>query len=235
MPWETAVSALVLVSILLSAPGCGGKKEVRPDSTPVAPPTGPKVAVAPMANMSNDLSASDIIRDAFVEGVARKGYAVMPVAESDRILWETLRISYGGQLPSTTPQEVCEALGVVAVFYGDVKEWSKTTTGFFNSSTVAADFRMYGKDGSLLWEGKDRQVRQDVARGGGGNLGAELLAGALGNLLLNPMTPQGKRVGENIARKLPMGVLDKTIRRGMDNTYMDNTYMDNTYMKGADR
>ena len=142
-----AVAALVLVSVLLSASGCGGRREVRPEPSPAVLPTGPKVAVAPMENMSNDLSASDILRDAFVEGVARKGFAVVPVAESDRILRETLGISYGGQLPSTTPEEVCNALG------------------------------------------------------------AEIIAGALGNLLLNPMTPQGRRVGENIARKLPNDLL----------------------------
>jgi len=206
-----AVSALILLSVLLSAPGCGGRKEVRPDPSPVVLPTGPKVAVAPVENRTNDLSGSDIIRDAFVEGVSRKGLAVVPVAESDRILRETLGISYGGQLPTTSPEEVCKALGVEAVFYGEVQEWSKTTTGIYNSSTVAAAFRMYRKDGSLLWEGNDRQVRQDVARGGQ-NLGAEIIAGALGNLLLNPMTPQGRRVGWNIARKLPMGVLDNTSR-----------------------
>ena len=204
------VSALVLVSVLLSASGCGGRKEVRPEPSPAVLPAGPKVAVAPMENKSNDLSASDIIRDAFVEGVARKGFAVVPVAESDRILRETLGISYGGQLPSTTPEEVCKALGVEAVFYGDVQEWSKTTAGIYNSSAVAATFRMFGKDGTLLWEGNDRQVRQDVPRGGG-NLGAEIIAGALGNLLLNPMTPQGRRVGWNIARKIPINIL-----RGVD-------------------
>ena len=201
-----AVSALALVSVLLFANGCGGRKEVRPEPSPVVLPAGPKVAVAPMENKSNDLSASDIIRDAFVDGVARKGFAVMPVDESDRLLRETLGISYGGQLPSTTPEEVCKALGVEAVFYGEVEEWSKTTTGIFNSSTVAASFRMHRKDGSLLWEGNDRQVRQDVARGGR-NLGAEIIGGALGNLLLNPMTPQGKRVGGNIARKVPNNLL----------------------------
>lgn len=200
------VPVLILVSVLLSASGCGGRKEVRPEPSPVTLPTGPRVAVAPMENWTNDLSGSDIIRDAFAEGVARKGFEVLPVAESDRVLRETLGISYGGQLPTTSPEEVCEALGVVAVFYGDVQEWSKTTTGFFNSSTVAAAFRMYRKDGTLQWEGSDRQVRQDVARGGQ-NLGAEIIAGALGNLLLNPMTPQGRRVGENIARKLPMNLL----------------------------
>jgi hypothetical protein len=164
-----------------------------------------------MENRTNDLSGSDIIRDAFAEGVARKGFAVVPVAESDRILRESLGISYGGQLPTTSPEEVCKALGVEAVFYGEVQEWSKTTTGIYNSSTVAAAFRMLRKDGTLLWEGNDRQVRQDVARGGQ-NLGAEIIAGALGNLLLNPMTPHGRRVGGTIARKLPMGVLDNTSR-----------------------
>jgi len=206
-----AVSALILLSVLLSAPGCGGRKEVRTDPSPVVLPTGPKVAVAPVENRTNDLSGSDIIRDAFVEGVSRKGLAVVSVAESDRILRETLGISYGGQLPTTSPEEVCKALGVEAVFYGEVQEWSKTTTGVYNSSTVAAAFRMYRKDGSLLWEGNDRQVRQDVARGGQ-NLGAEIIAGALGNLLLNPMTPQGRRVGWNIARKLPAGVLDNIVK-----------------------
>jgi hypothetical protein len=164
-----------------------------------------------MENKSNDLSGSDIIRDAFAEGVARKGFAVVPVAESDRILRETLGISYGGQLPTTSPEEVCKALGVEAVFYGEVQEWSKTTTGIYNSSTVAAAFRMYRNDGTLLWEGNDRQLRQDVPRGGQ-NLGAEIIAGALGNLLLNPMTPQGRRVGWNIARKLPAGVLDNVVK-----------------------
>jgi len=208
---RAAVSALVLVSVLLSASGCGGRKEVRPEPKPAVLPAGPKVAVAPMENRTNDLSGSDIIRDAFVEGVARKGFAVMPVAESDRMLRETLGISYGGQLPSTSPEEVCRALVVEAVFYGDVQEWSKTTTGIYNSSTVAAAFRMYRKAGTLLWEGSDRQIRQEMPRGGQ-NLGAEIIAGALGNLLLNPMTPQGRRVGWNIARKLPMGILDNMVK-----------------------
>ena len=137
------VSALVLVSVLLSASGCGGRRAVRPEPSPAVFPAGPKVAVAPMENRTNDLSGSDIIRDSFVEGVARKGFAVAPVAESDRLLRETLGISYGGQLPTTSPEEVCKALGVEAVFYGEVREWTKTTTGIYNSSAVAAAFRMF--------------------------------------------------------------------------------------------
>ena len=204
-------AAAVAVSLLLLVSGCGGRKEVRP--TPAAPvlPAGPRVAVAPMDNKSNDLSASDIIRDAFVEGASRRGYSVVPVAESDRRLRETLGISYGGQLPSATPAEVCGALGVEGVFYGDVQEFSKTTTGIYNSVTVSAAFRLYDKDGILRWQGNDRQVRQDLPRGGQ-NLCAEIVVHALGNLLLNPLTPYGRRVGENIARKLPAGALNDAPR-----------------------
>ncbi len=200
------ITAAVAVACVLLAPGCGGRKAVRPEASPAALPAGPAVAVAPMENRSNDLSASDIIRDAFVAGVGFRGYAVVPVEGSDARLREALGISYGGQLPATTPEEVCRALGVEGVFYGEVQEFSKTTTGIYNSVAVAAAFRFYGKDGALLWQGNDRQVRHDVPRGGQ-NLGAEIVVHALGNLLLNPMTPYGKRVGENVARKLPAGPL----------------------------
>ncbi|MBP2675829.1 MAG: hypothetical protein H6Q84_2669 [Deltaproteobacteria bacterium] len=205
-------AAVLAFCALLAASACGGRKEVRPEPAPPVLYAGPKVAVAPMENLSNDLSASDIIRDAFAAESAKRGYAVVPVLESDRALRETLGISYGGQLPSTTPQEVCKALGVDGVFYGEVQEFHKTTTGIYNSATVSASFRLFGKDGSLLWEGKDRQVREDAIQGGGGNLAAEIVARGLGNLLLNPMTPIGKRVGENIARKLPGGVLDRVTK-----------------------
>jgi len=207
LPSAVAAALFALLSVL----GCAGGRDVRPAPTP-AVHTGPKVAVAPMENLTNDLSASDIIRDAFAQGVAERGYAVLPLLESDQALRETLGISYGGQLPTTTPKDVCKALGVEGVFYGEVQEFGKTTTGFYNSATVEASFKLYGKDGTLLWEGKDRQFTRDVVRGGGGSLGAELLARGLGNILLNPLTPIAKRVGGNIARKVPGGLFEKGSR-----------------------
>jgi hypothetical protein len=200
------LAATLSIFALLAVSGCGGK-DVRPSPKPVLH-AGPKVAVAPMENLTNDLAASDIIRDAFAVTLSDRGYAVVPVLESDQALREALGISYGGQLKVTTPREVCKALGVEGVFYGEVQEFGKTTTGFYNSATVEASFKLFDKDGTLLWEGKDRQVTRDVVRGGGGSLGAEIIAKGLGNLLLNPLTPIAKRVGANIARKVPAGALD---------------------------
>jgi len=159
-----------------------------------------------MENRSNDLDASEIIRGAFVEELVRRGWNIMPPEESDRLLRETLGISYGGQLAATTPAEVCGALGVEAVFYGDVLEWNKTTTGLYNAVAVEAAFRLYGRDGALLWQGGDRQVKALVPRGGR-DLGSQALGLAVGNLLLHPMTPYGKMVGRNIADKVPAGAV----------------------------
>lgn len=181
---------------------------------PPPPPvqTGPRMAVAPMENRSNDLDASEIIRGAFIEQIAAQGWNVMPTGESDRLLRETLGISYGGQLKAVTPEEVCRALGVEGVFYGEVQEWNKTTTGIYNTVSVAAGFRLFRNDGVLAWEGGDRQFKQDMPRGGGGGgIGAEIVGHALVNLLMNPMTPYGKAAGRNAAKKLPHGALDSRI------------------------
>lgn len=194
----------LLCAMTLLAGGCAKDHDaVRPSAPPAM---GPRVALAPMENRSNDLSASEIIRGAFAEELANRGWNVLPTAESDQALRESLGISYGGQLAATTPAEVCKALGIEGVFYGEVSEWNKTTTGFYNTISVAAFFKLYRKDGTLAWEGNDAQKRVDTPRGGGGDLGAEIVARALGNLLLNPMTPYGRSVARNIARKLPSGI-----------------------------
>ncbi len=200
----------VLLVFLLA--GCGGNKAVREGGAPAAAaqapaPPGPRVAVAPMENRSNDLDASEIVRKAFVEQIAQQGWNVVPTEESDRLLREGLGITYGGQLGATTPADVCKAVGVEGVFYGEVEEWVKTTTGVYNSIAVAASFRLHRKDGSVAWEGKDRQARQSVPSGGGREMGVQIIGHAILNLL-NPMTPFGKEVGRTIGRQLPPGVLE---------------------------
>jgi hypothetical protein len=210
--------SLLCALLLLSLTGCGGRKTSLREEAPLPAATGPRVAVAPMENRSNDISASEIIRSAFVGEIARRGWNVVPTEESDQALRETLGVSYGGQLASTTPEEVCRALQVEGVFYGEVREWNKTTTGVYNEVTVIASFELYGKDGTRVWEGSDTQSKIAVPHGGG-DIGAEIVVHALGNLLLNPMTPYGKKVAGNIAGKLPGGLLEgREATMEMDNT-----------------
>jgi hypothetical protein len=168
--------------------------------------TGPRVAVAPMENRSNDINASEIVRSAFVEAITRGGWNVIPTEESDRMLRESLGITYGGQLASTTPGEVCRNLGVEGVFFGEIREWNKTTTGIYNNVTVAASFELYARSGTRVWQGNDTQSKVLVPRGGR-DIGAEIAFNAFGNLLY-PMTSYGQSVARNIAGKLPGGLLE---------------------------
>src|SRR3972149_10235207 len=82
--------------LLLSLPGCGGKKQALRGAPPPPVSTGPRVAVAPMENMSNDLDASEIIRGAFVEEILRNGWNVMPPEGSDRPLRGRVRVTHRG-------------------------------------------------------------------------------------------------------------------------------------------
>ncbi len=211
-PGRAAAAFGCAVILALLPAGCGGNKAVREAGAPAAAgpapgPPGPRVAVAPMENRSNDLDASEIVRKAFAEQIAQQGWNVVPTDESDRLIREGLGITYGGQLGATTPADVCRATGAEAVFYGEVEEWVKTTAGVYNSVAVAASFRLYRKDGSVAWEGKDRQTRQFVPRGGGREIGAEIIGYAIINLL-NPVTPYGREVGRNIGKQLPPGALE---------------------------
>ncbi|MGZ8429108.1 MAG: GNA1162 family protein [Candidatus Deferrimicrobiaceae bacterium] len=205
---KRAEGFLLCALLLFSLTGCGGRKAALREEPPPPPATGPKVAVAPLENRSNDIDASEIVRSTFAGEIARQGWNIVPLAESDRMLRERLGINYGGQLASTTPGEVCRELGVDGVFYGEVREWNKTTTGVYNKVTVTASFELYAPDGDRVWVGSDTQSRVDVPRGGR-EIGAEIVVHALGNLLLNPMTPYGQAVAKNIAGKLPSGLLER--------------------------
>ena len=202
-----AGEALLCALLLLFLTGCGGRKAAVREEPPRPDPTGLRVAVAPMENRSNDINASEIVRSAFVGAIAGKGWNVVPTEESDRMLRESLGITYGGQLASTTPGEVCRNLDVEGVFYGEIREWNKTTTGVYNNVTIAASFELYARDGTRVWEGSDTQSKVLVPHGGR-EIGAEIVVYALGNLLLNPMTPYGQSVARNIAGKLPGGLLE---------------------------
>ena len=202
-----AGDALLCAILLLSLTGCGGRKAAMREESPRPVTTGPRVAVAPMENRSNDINASEIIRSAFVGAIVGTGWNVVPTEESDRMLRESLGITYGGQLASTTPGEVCRNLGVEGVFYGEIREWNKTTTGVYNNVTVTASFGLYARDGTRVWQDSDTQSKVLVPHGGR-EIGAEIVVHALGNLLLNPMTPYGQSVARNIAAKLPGGLLE---------------------------
>src|SRR3989304_554090 len=102
---------LLLCALLLSSvAACGGRRAALREGPPLPPATGPKVAIAPLENRSNDIDASGIIRSAFAAEIARRGWNLEPTEESDGALESEAREAAAGMLATPTPEQVCRAL-----------------------------------------------------------------------------------------------------------------------------
>lgn len=174
-------------------------------------PTGPRVIVAPMEDLSTDVDAPVIVRAAFVAQLAKQGWNVVPTEEADTLFNERLGINYGGQMKTTTPSEVCDLLGVSGVFIGTVTEWNKTTTGVINKIVVNVEASFYNASGAELWKGAGKATRDMSPRVGGQNYGSELVAKAIFNLVANPVTPVGREAGTDMARKVPSSLVGRLV------------------------
>jgi hypothetical protein len=94
------------------------------------------------------------------------------------------------------------------LFYGDVQEWKKITTGIYNVVSVKAQFKLVdAAGGAVRWE-RTHEVRKKVDVNVGNNIGADILAGAIVNLFLNPMTPYARQLAREVGQQLPPGIVD---------------------------
>jgi hypothetical protein len=165
--------------------------------------TAARIAILPFANETNTVDAPEILRTLLFEVAAGRRYALQPLEETDRRLREQLQISDGGQLAAAIPSELGDALEVETLFYGDVLEWKKVTTGIYNMVTVKARFKLVdAASGAVRWE-RTHEVRKHIDIGASGNIGADILTGALINLFLNPVTPYASQLAREIGQQLP--------------------------------
>lgn len=128
------------------------------------------LAVLPMYNQTPDLQGPDVVRYWFDQRLQeKKRYSTLPLERVDAGLRE-LRITEGGKLRAATPQIIGEKLGVDAVVYGDLIDFTYQPTGLLNVRKVKAEFRMVDcRTGETLWAG----------RGGANSEGATSGAAAL--------------------------------------------------------
>ncbi|MEW6324997.1 MAG: hypothetical protein AB1515_06385 [Nitrospirota bacterium] len=193
------VLPIALAGLLVS--GCASRRVVEdtPPAAPDLPAIGAQTAILPFANETNTVAAPEILRKLFFDEAAGRRYALQPLEETDRRLREQLQISDGGQLAAATPPELADALGVQTLFYGDVLEWKKMTTGVYNEITVRARFQLISADKDQpLWEKTHAVSKKRLA----GSMD-ELVAGVVQNLLLSPMTPYARQLVKEIGPSLP--------------------------------
>ncbi|MCG6910963.1 MAG: DUF799 family lipoprotein [Deltaproteobacteria bacterium] len=168
--WKLLAGSIMLALMV----GCA-----MPMPKPSGDPGNPlkRIAVLPLVNDTNDVDAPEMVRERLVSALERRMYNVQPLAETNQILVDQLGITMGGQLEMAESKLLAEKLGVEGLFFGELMDFSETTTGVYNSRNVRGRFRLVNAlDDSVFWHNGIGVKSQDTHGGTAGDV-AVLAAG----------------------------------------------------------
>ncbi len=137
---------------------------------PVVPNPGSpakSIAVLPLVNNSVDVDGPAAVQEAlYLEALNYHFPVVKPNAETNQILKDRMSLTLGSQLDMATPQKLGEALGVEAVLYGSLEDFSQKITGIYNVKRVRVRAKLVDcKTGEVLWK-NGIGVKQALTAGG---------------------------------------------------------------------
>ena len=151
----------LLWGIILLMGGCAGRPHYSliTDYTVKLPRS---IAVLPAQNETVNLKAPEEFRLLAHSKIAAKGYETLDMADIDKKL-QGKGIHDAGQIHSQTPQELGKLLGVDAVLYTTVTEFSTAYLLAYASMRVGARFELKdAKTGEKLWESDHRVTESKV-------------------------------------------------------------------------
>jgi hypothetical protein len=137
---------------------------------PVTPNPGSPVkslAILPVVNNSVDVEAPAAVQEALYQEALHYHFPVVkPNAETNQILKDQMSLTLGSQLDMATPQKLGAALGVDAVMYASLEDFSQKITGIYNVKRVRIRAKLVDcKTGEVLWK-NGIGVKQALTAGG---------------------------------------------------------------------
>jgi hypothetical protein len=112
------------------------------------------VAVLPLINNTNDVTAPQYVRNELIARLQALQYAVQPALQTDQILRDQLGITLGRQLDMATVQQLHEALGTDGVIFGVLDDFATKTFGLLTEKRSRLRLSLVkASDGSLPWTG----------------------------------------------------------------------------------
>lgn len=121
-------------------------------STPsdlAAIPGGKTIAVMPLDNQTNSVAGALYMREEMVALLKRKGYAPLPIAQTDQMLANLFGISLGGQIAEEDIPKIAAGLEVDAIMTGRLRNFGLVLLSY---NEVSATFTMYsGKLWHPVW------------------------------------------------------------------------------------
>ncbi|MBT7696418.1 MAG: DUF799 family lipoprotein [Desulfobacterales bacterium] len=161
--------AVFFLFIILYIPGC-----VASQKKPVVVPTVKKVfndnnksdpriekhlprsvAILPFVDRSGSRKGSEIVRRGFYNHFSSLPYKDMELLQVDNRLRKA-GLDNPLAVNKTSPKKLIEILKVDAVVLGSISNFDKLFAVAVSQVLVGAEVKMYGKDGNLLWDGKQK-------------------------------------------------------------------------------
>ncbi|OGW67693.1 MAG: hypothetical protein A3H49_09200 [Nitrospirae bacterium RIFCSPLOWO2_02_FULL_62_14] len=124
---------------------------------PVTPNPGSPVkslAILPVVNNSVDVDGPAAVQEALYQETLHYYFPVVkPNAETNQILKDQMSLTLGSQLDMATPKKLGAALGVDAVMYASLEDFSQKITGIYNVKRVRIRTKLVDcKTGEVLWK-----------------------------------------------------------------------------------
>jgi len=198
------IAQLLLLALPIVCVSCGPKaKFLAPDySKP------DNIAILPTVNQTIDVKGGIVFRNLFyLELQKKKTYTIVNNEMVDSLLNEN-GITDGGQLKTTTNEELCNILKTDGLIYVDLIECKYQSIGISETRKIKVNLKLYTRTNRLLWE-DERKVDH-------GKSAASSIFGAV----LNP-TGALKKAGsdlveQNVVKGLKGWLLDHELKPEMD-------------------
>jgi len=164
------------------------------------------VAILPFDNMSNDITAENMLREMFYKGLRSKGWNVIDNSYVDEKL-RGIGITDGGQLNSVDFKKLKEILGVRYLCYGIIEEFKFQNIGYVINKVVELNIKIVDTDnGSIVFDekgvGKDIKVflKSDEAKRAFIEYNAKKL---IENFTKRPLYLESKKAVDSLLFKIP--------------------------------
>lgn len=191
---------IIIIALLLSS--C---KNLVKEEEKVYPLTRGSITVLPFDNMSNDLTAEDMLRDMVINEFRNKGWIVLSREEVDERL-RTIGITDGGQLNGVGIKDLTTLFNTDYLCYGYINEFKLTNLGFIVSRNVELEVKIVNaKDGQVVFDeigkGSDIKIylnKDEAKKAFTENLALKLVE----NITKRPLYKEAKQAVEKIFKKL---------------------------------
>ncbi len=169
-------TSLLWAGILTLLSGCASTSDTQPEVNA----NGKTIAVMPLDNQSNSVAGALYMREEMFELLKLKGYAPIPIEQTNQQLSNMFGISLGGQVTEADLSKIAAGLKVDAIMTGTLKNFSSVLLSY---NEVAASFTMYEGDEWLpVWH-YDGTASVPFSPLRSESIGTQLIGGLVGSVL----------------------------------------------------